>query len=58
MISIDPFSRDGYDNDSIWIGGCIGFFGVFFAGVVTQGAFYLNTGLWVKLYKSVKLRKF
>ncbi|QSJ04452.1 hypothetical protein BCPG3_135 [Bacillus phage BCPG3] len=58
MISIDPYSRDGYDNTCIWFGCIIGFTGLLFAGVVIQGALYLNTGLWVKLYKSVKLRKF
>ncbi|AUV57847.1 hypothetical protein HONESTABE_210 [Bacillus phage HonestAbe] len=58
MISIDPFSRDGYMNDCIWVGGCIGFIGLLLGGFVIHGTKELNKELWIKLYKSVKLRKF
>ncbi|AMW62821.1 hypothetical protein DIGNKC_210 [Bacillus phage DIGNKC] len=58
MISINPFSRDGYDNASIWIGGCIGFFGLLLGGLIIHGTKELNKELWIKLHKSVKLRKF
>lgn len=58
MISINPFSRDGYDNTSIWIGGCIGFFGLLSGGLVIHTATHINYDLWKKLLNSVKTRKF
>ncbi|ANM46141.1 hypothetical protein BELINDA_215 [Bacillus phage Belinda] len=58
MISIDPFSRDGYMNTSSWIGGCVGFFGLLFGGLIVHSTWQANLILWIKLHKSVKLRKF
>ncbi|ASR79342.1 hypothetical protein ZAINNY_218 [Bacillus phage Zainny] len=54
MISIDPFSRDGYANASIWIGGCIGFFGLLFGGLIAHSTWQANLFLWSKSFEFKK----
>ncbi|ANH50763.1 hypothetical protein SALINJAH_206 [Bacillus phage SalinJah] len=54
MISIDPFSRDGYDNNCIWVGGCIGFFGLLFGGLIVHSTWQANLILWSKSFKFKK----